>query len=75
MYVLKSSKDRELYIGSTGDLRKRLKEHNSGRVESTKRRIPFRLVYYEAYVSESEARQREQSLKLRVGPEPIIPTY
>jgi putative endonuclease len=65
MYVLKSKKDIELYIGSTNDLRKRLKEHNSGNVRSTKIRIPFELVYYEAYKAEKDAREREQNLKLR----------
>jgi len=64
MYILKSSKDKDLYIGSTSDLRKRLKEHNSGQVYSTKDRRPFKIAYYEAYAAESEARQREHNLKL-----------
>ena len=46
MYILKSSKDGELYIGSTNNLKKRFKEHNAGFVESTRNRAPFRLVYY-----------------------------
>ena len=54
-----------MYFGSTNDLRKRFKQHNSGLVESTKPRNPFGLVYYEAYVSEEDARHREQSIKLR----------
>ena len=65
VYILKSKKDGDLYIGSTNDLRRRLEEHNSGKVRSTKSRIPFELVYYEAYKSEKDARQREQNLKLR----------
>ena len=64
-YVLKSKKDHDLYLGSTNDLRRRFKEHNSGMVRSTKLRIPFELVYYEAYKSEKDARKREQNLKLR----------
>jgi len=32
MYILKSSKDKRLYIGSTVDLKKRIKEHQSGKV-------------------------------------------
>jgi len=54
-----------LYIGSTGDLRERLKLHNSRKVQSTKLRKPLELIYYEAYLSESDARRREKSLKLR----------
>lgn len=65
VYILGSLKDKELYIGSTNDLRKRFREHNSGKVLSTKSRRPFILLYYEAYKTEGEARDRESSLKLR----------
>ena len=65
VYVLKSMKDQKLYTGSTDDLRKRFSEHNNGRVASTKNRAPFEIVYYEAYKAESDARHREQNLKLR----------
>jgi putative endonuclease len=65
MYIIKSLKDGKLYFGSTSDLRKRLKEHNSGLNQSTKSRKPFKLVYYETYISKEDAKQREQNLKLR----------
>jgi putative endonuclease len=65
VYVLKSSKDEELYIGSTNDLKRRLKEHQNGESFSTKLRRPFELIYYEAYKIEKDARLREQALKLR----------
>lgn len=64
VYILKSKKDGNLYIGSSMDLRKRVEEHNKGKVFSTKTRRPFRLTYYEAYYSESDARKRERNLKL-----------
>ena len=63
MYVLKSKKDSKCYIGSTNDLSKRFKLHNTGKVASTKSRYPLALVYYEAFFSEIDARQREQKLK------------
>ena len=63
VYVIKSKKDSKLYIGFTNDLRKRLAEHNQGLNKSTKHRIPFILVYYEAYFSEKDARSRERKLK------------
>jgi putative endonuclease len=64
-YFLKSTKDSKLYIGSTKDLKKRIQDHNSGLVYSTKNRKPFKLIYYEAYASEKDARHREKNLKLR----------
>lgn len=65
VYVLKSFKDSELYIGSTNSLKRRFEEHQKGLSFSTQFRRPFELVYYEAYKSEKDARLREQALKLR----------
>lgn len=65
VYILKSKKDNNLYTGSTSNLRKRFYEHNSGKVFSTKSRRPFELIYYEAYKTEKDARNRESNLKLR----------
>lgn len=63
VYVIKSDKDSELYIGSTADLRRRLAEHNAGKVPSTSHRRPFSVRYYEAYAKEEDARRREHMLK------------
>ncbi len=65
VYVLKSKKDEDLYIGSTNDLKRRFKEHQEGKSFSTKFRTPFELIYYEAYKNEKDARLREHQLKLR----------
>jgi putative endonuclease len=65
LYLLKSKKDDQCYIGSTNDLKRRFNEHNDSKVFSTKLRRPFELVYYEAYKSEHDARDRESNLKLR----------
>lgn len=65
IYLLKSKKDKKLYIGSTNDLRRRFKEHNDGFIMSTRPRRPFELIYYEAYRIEKDARTREHNLKLR----------
>jgi putative endonuclease len=67
VYVLKSLKDGELYKGSTSDLRKRFDRHNTGQVQSTKSRLPLKLVYYEAYSSKSDALKREKFLKTLEG--------
>jgi putative endonuclease len=66
-YVLKSLKDQKLYIGFTSDLKNRIKEHNDGLVESTKNRIPFIVLYYEACVSEKKAIKREKYFKTGFG--------
>lgn len=65
VYILKSLKDHQPYIGSTSDLKRRLEEHKLGKVNSTKPRLPIKLIYYEAYFSEKDARHREHNLKLK----------
>ena len=63
VYTLKSKKDNSLYIGYTNDLKRRFDEHNSGKSFATKYKVPFELVYYEAYKSQSDAKFRENQLK------------
>lgn len=63
VYLIQSIKTEELYIGSTNNLRKRIQEHNQGLSFATKFKIPWRLIYYEAYFSEKDARLREKRLK------------
>lgn len=65
LYILKSIKNGELYIGSTNDLKRRFSEHNKGKSSSTKCKRPYELIYYEAYKAESDARRRESMLKFR----------
>ena len=61
VYVLKDEQDRH-YIGYSADLRRRLSEHNAGQNASTRGRV-WRVIYYEAYASEQQARRREGVLK------------
>lgn len=63
VYVLRSEAFNQWYIGYTPDLKRRLETHNTGKVESTKRYMPWKLIYYEAYTDEFLARQRERKLK------------
>ena len=62
-YIIQSVKDNTTYIGSTEDLRRRIIEHNQGKTKSIKHKLPFRLVYYEAYLTKTQARKREIELK------------
>ena len=67
VYVLRSQSDGKLYIGSTKNLIRRLKDHQKGKVRSTKSRRPFSLVYYETLTGGNEAIQRERFLKSGEG--------
>ena len=67
VYILMSLRDEGLYIGCTKDLKSRIKRHYSGMVESTKNRLPLKLVYYEACLNQSDALHREKYLKTTYG--------
>ncbi len=64
--VLRCS-DGELYIGHTADLRVRLREHESGKVQATAYRLPVELIYYEACRERTLAQRREGQLKTGFG--------
>ena len=69
VYVLRSLKDSKLYTGKTGDLKRRFKEHNSGKVIATKSRKPFELVFYEAFRNKTDAGRDELFFKSGYGRE------
>ena len=62
-YVLQSQKDKLFYTGYTKDLKLRFEQHTKGYVESTKNRMPLKLVYYEACINREDATRREKYLK------------
>jgi len=63
VYILQSQKDGNLYIGRTNDLDRRLKEHQNGRVSSTKSRRPFVMRRYFSVANESDSVILEKELK------------
>lgn len=67
VYILFSFKDRELYTGSTSDLKRRIKEHFNGNSTATSYRLPLKLIYYEAYLLKQDALAREKYLKTSMG--------
>ncbi len=67
VYVLQSQKDGKWYTGATNDLKKRLKEHNEGRVLATKDRRPLELIYYETSINQQDGFAREKYLKTGMG--------
>ncbi|MEK7589183.1 MAG: GIY-YIG nuclease family protein [Patescibacteria group bacterium] len=66
-YIIQSEMNGELYTGFTSDLKQRLLEHNRGLNFSTKRYMPWKLIYYEACLEESDAKRREKYLKTTQG--------
>ena len=66
VYILLLSNN-QLYTGYTSDLKRRLQEHQHGKSEFTSQHLPVRLIHYEAYSWESDARRRERFLKTIEG--------
>jgi len=56
VYILKNKVTDELYYDYTNNLERRLSEHN-------KEQECWKIIYYEAYKSEIDARRRERRLK------------
>ncbi len=67
IYILLSSHDGRFYVGYTTDLKRRLTEHSKGLVTSTKFRRPFKLIHYEYFINEMDAKARERFLKSGFG--------
>ena len=56
-YVLQRPGSDQLYFGFSANLRQRFQEHQSHRHRA------WKLVYYEAYLNEQDARDRERQMK------------
>lgn len=60
-YILKTATD--YYVGSTNNLEQRLSAHNTGKVTSTKYKLPIQLVFKEHYTTRAEAQKKEYKIK------------
>lgn len=68
VYLLESINTQKWYIGYTPkDVYSRLEKHNNCEVQSTKAYVPWKLIYYEAYLERSDATGREKFLKSGSG--------
>ena len=67
VYVLYSLRDGGFYIGFTNNLKSRLIKHAKGEVTATKFRTPFKLIHYEYFINEEDAKAREEFLKSGFG--------
>lgn len=63
VYILQSEKNKRHYIGSTDDIERRLKEHNIGKVSSTKNLRPLILRVFIKCKNLTEAKNSEYRLK------------
>ncbi|MCU0357011.1 MAG: GIY-YIG nuclease family protein [Cyclobacteriaceae bacterium] len=67
VYVLSSLNNKFIYVGSTNDLNRRLKQHNDGEVQSTKAYAPYKIITYIAVEAEQQARKLEHYFKTGSG--------
>ncbi len=63
VYILHNALTNRYYIGSTVDLKRRLRQHRSGNTRTTRVLGTKDLVYTEEYPSVKEARLREKQIK------------
>ncbi len=63
LYILKSAVKDWHYIGTSDNVEKRLREHNTGKTRSTKAYKPFIIIYTESFLDKTSARKREIFLK------------
>lgn len=64
VYAIKSEVEGRIYIGFTGDLERRLVEHNAGKTKSTKVFIPWKCIFTEEVISREQARKKREILEV-----------
>lgn len=67
VYVLLSLKDHKFYVGYSKNLKQRISQHDYGEVKSTQNRRPLKLIHYEYFVNEDDAKAREVFFKSGFG--------
>ncbi|MBN1796627.1 MAG: GIY-YIG nuclease family protein [Sedimentisphaerales bacterium] len=68
VYILQSAKNKKLYIGHTGNFKRRFDEHNSGQGgKYTRQNGPWKLLYKESHPDRISATKRERYLKSTKG--------
>ena len=64
VYCLYSDLHDRLYIGQTNNIERRFKQHSDGRVISTRKYLPYRIIYFEEVPDRASAFKREKELKV-----------
>ena len=63
VYILRSEKDKSLYIGLTENIKQRLKDHNEGSAKYSKTKRPYKLIWFCAFPNKARALEFEKYLK------------
>lgn len=68
VYILENQNDKSWYIGSTSNLKRRIKEHQTGSgARTTRIKKNWHLIYCEGYLNKRDALGREEFLKSGSG--------
>jgi len=59
--------NKNIYVGSTNNLKKRIKQHKNGKVKSTKNLLPLKLKSYIVIPNKEKARKLEKYFKTGSG--------
>jgi putative endonuclease len=67
IYILFSEKLQQTYVGCAEDVHSRLRQHNAGRVISTRNGRPWRIIHIEEVGNYGNVRKREKYYKSGAG--------
>tara|TARA_B100000315_G_C14566491_1_gene583239 strand:+ start:62 stop:343 length:282 start_codon:yes stop_codon:yes gene_type:complete len=67
VYILLNEAKTRTYTGVTDDVNKRLRDHNAGKVKSSRPYRPYKIIHSESFATLSEARQKEKFYKTTTG--------
>ncbi|TAN24092.1 MAG: GIY-YIG nuclease family protein [Acidobacteria bacterium] len=67
VYLIESSAGAHRYVGVTSDIKRRLKDHNRGKLPHTAPHAPWRLITYAAFTDPTRANHFEHYLKSGSG--------
>jgi len=71
IYILHSNKLDKNYIGLTNNIERRIKQHKKGESKFTSATNDWKLIYYEVFLSKTDAELEEKFLKSGKGRERI----
>jgi len=63
VYILRSKKGGSIYTGYSSNIKRRIEEHQKGKVSATKDKRPLELIYCELYKNKIDAMHREKFFK------------